>query len=105
MKLKITIILILLIALTGCASFKSGPKKLPRCSGQNIRMLNQGKWNWNNNSTFLHNTAIKPITTPIILNTQENEAPKAHVELPAPPVNTINHQTPSYTNAEITHEK
>ncbi|OPB31774.1 conjugal transfer protein TraJ [Bartonella sp. AR 15-3] len=103
MKLKITIILILLIALTGCASFKNGPKKLPRCNGQNTRMLNQGKWN--NNNTFLHNMAIKPITTPVILNTQENEAPEAHVALPTLPGNTINPQTPSYKNAEITHEK
>ncbi|MDD9333004.1 MAG: hypothetical protein PV354_04895, partial [Bartonella sp.] len=104
MKLKITIILILLVTLTGCTSLKSSARKLPRCNGQNARILNQGKWNLNHHN-ILHNTAVKPITTPIILNTQENEAPKAHIELPASSVDTIKHQTPSYKNAEITHEK
>nr|WP_100693951.1 conjugal transfer protein TraJ [Bartonella sp. 1-1C] len=104
MKLKITIILILLITLTSCASLKSGARKLPHCNGQNTRMLNQGKWNWNPHN-IIHNTAIKPITTPIILNTQENEAPKAHIGLPTSSADTINHQTPSYKNAEITYEK
>ncbi len=104
MQLKITIILILLITLTGCASLKSGTQKLPRCNGQNARMLNHGKWNWNHHN-IIHNTAIKPITTPIILNTQENEASKAHIGFPASSVDTINHQMPSYKNAEIIHEK
>ncbi|CBI75756.1 Type IV secretion system protein VirB7, 15 kDa Antigen [Bartonella clarridgeiae 73] len=108
MKLKITIILILVIALIGCASLKSGPQKLPRCNGQNVRVLNQGKWNkwsWDDQNVLQHNTAVKPVPRAIILNTLENEIPKAHVELNTPPVDSIKHQAPSYKNAEITDEK
>ncbi|AQX27877.1 MULTISPECIES: conjugal transfer protein TraJ [unclassified Bartonella] len=108
MKLKITIILTFMIALTGCA-LKSGPPKLPRCNGQNVRVLNQGKWNkwsWSDENVLQHNnTAVKPVPTPIILNTLENEVPKAHVGLNTPPLDSINHQASSYKNAEITHEK
>ncbi|WP_273755196.1 type IV secretion system protein VirB7 [Bartonella sp. MM73XJBT.G] len=72
MKRKITFVMILTIALTGCASL-SGPKKPPRCNGKQTRALNKDKWNWENKNVVHSEKTGKPVRTPIILNTLESE--------------------------------
>ncbi len=96
--------MILTIALTGCASL-SGPKKPPRCNGKHTRALNQDKWDWNNNGFILQEKIIKPVTTPIILNTLESEKATADVRINTALLNPINHETPFEKTVEATREK
>ncbi|WP_413154777.1 type IV secretion system protein VirB7 [Bartonella sp. cb54] len=103
MKLKITVAAFCTIALTGCASL-SGPKKPPRCNGQNTRALNKDKWNWHNQDIILQEQNVKPITTPIILNTLESEKTTANVAFNTASSKSVNHEVPLKIT-EVAHEK
>ncbi|MET3560496.1 hypothetical protein ABID39_001197 [Bartonella japonica] len=107
MKRKITFFVILTIALSGvlasCASLQ-GPKKPPRCNGQHTRALNKDKWNWEGNGIILQEKTIRPVTTPIILNTLESEKAMADVRH-ATALNFLNHETLSHKVVEVSHEK
>lgn len=72
--------MILTIALTGCASL-SGPKKPPRCNGKQTRALNKDKWNWENKNVAHPEKSVKPVRTPIILNTLESEKVTANLTI------------------------
>ncbi|CAF26525.1 hypothetical protein [Bartonella quintana] len=104
MKRKITFFMILMIALTGCASL-SGPKKPPRCNGQYTRALNRDKWDWDNKNIIIQKKIVKPVTTPIILNTLESEKATADVTLHPASLDSINHEKFSDQNTEIAREK
>ncbi|GAA5107776.1 type IV secretion system protein VirB7 [Bartonella jaculi] len=104
MKRKISFFVILSIILTGCASL-SGPKKPPRCNGKQTRALNRDKWDWDNKNYILQEKIVKPITTPIILNTLESEKAKADVRLNTALLNSLNHKTLSDNSVEATREK
>ncbi len=92
--------MVLTIALTGCASL-SGPKKPPRCNGKHTRALNKDKWNWDNKNVVHPEKSVKPVTTPIILNTLESEKATANSALLKPVI----HEARSDKTVEITREK
>ncbi len=92
--------MVLTIALTGCASL-SGPKKPPRCNGKHTRALNKDKWNWDNKNVVHPEKSVKPVTTPIILNTLESEKATANSALLKP----IIHEAQSDKIVEVTREK
>ncbi len=96
--------MILTIALTGCASL-SGPKKPPRCNSKQIRALNKDKWDWENKGIILQEKIARPATTPIILNTLENEQATADVTLKATSLNSIKQERLSDKTLEVTREK
>ncbi|WP_317993703.1 type IV secretion system protein VirB7 [Bartonella gliris] len=104
MKRKVTVFVILMIALTGCASL-SGPKKPPRCNGKHTRALNRDKWDWDNKNIILQEKIVKPVTTPIILNTLESEKATADVRPHTTPLRSISHETLSDKTMEVTREK
>ncbi|AGF76304.1 hypothetical protein [Bartonella vinsonii] len=104
MKRKITFVMILMIALTGCA-FLNGPKKPPRCNGQHTRALNRDKWDWDNKNLILQEKIVKPVRTPIILNTLESEKATVNVTLKKASLNSINRETLSENTVEIAREK
>ncbi|MCZ2158930.1 type IV secretion system protein VirB7 [Bartonella sp. 220] len=103
MKRKITFFLILSMALTGCASL-SGPKKPPRCNGKQTRVLNRDKWDWDHRATQ-QEKIIKPVTTPIILNTLESEKATAVVTPHTASFNPINHKKLSEKTLEVVREQ
>ncbi|ENN94543.1 hypothetical protein [Bartonella vinsonii] len=103
MKRKIIFFLILTMALTGCASL-SGPKKPPRCNGKQTRVLNKDKWDWDNKNTG-QEKIVKPVTTPIILNTLESEKATAVVTPYTASFNPINHKTLSQKTLEVAREQ
>ncbi|VEJ45888.1 type IV secretion system protein VirB7 [Bartonella vinsonii] len=103
MKRKITFFLILTMALTGCASL-SGPKKPPRCNGKQTRVLNRDKWDWDNRTTR-QEKIVKPVTTPLILNTLESEKATAVVTPNTASFNAINHETLFDQTAEVAREQ
>ncbi|USP01387.1 type IV secretion system protein VirB7 [Bartonella taylorii] len=104
MKRKITFFVILTTVLTGCASL-SGPKKPPRCNGKHTRALNRDKWDWDNKNIILQEKIVKPVTTPIILNTLESEKATADVTPHTALLNPINHEALFDKTAEVTREK
>ncbi|GAB5038627.1 hypothetical protein BHOIPH601_06290 [Bartonella henselae] len=103
MKRKITFVMILIIALTGCASL-TGPKKPPRCNGKVTRALNRDKWDWDNKNLILQEKNVKPVRTPIILNTLENEKATATVTLKENSLNSITRETLPENTMEIARE-
>ncbi len=92
--------MVLTIALTGCASL-SGPKKPPRCNGKHTRALNKDKWNWDNQNVVHPEKSLKPVTTPIILNTLESEKATVNSALLKPVI----HEARSDKTVEVTREK
>ncbi|WP_156851085.1 type IV secretion system protein VirB7 [Bartonella refiksaydamii] len=104
MKRKLTFFVFLTIALTGCASL-NGPKKPPRCNGKHTRILNRDKWDWDNKNFILQEKIVRPVTTPVILNTLESEKATADVILKEAPLNPINHKTLFDKTVEATREK
>ncbi len=92
--------MVLTIALTGCASL-SGPKKPPRCNGKHTRALNKDKWNWDNKNIVYPEKSVKPVTTPIILNTLESEKVIANSALLKPVI----HEARSDKTVEVMREK
>ncbi|MBB4076862.1 hypothetical protein GGR08_001173 [Bartonella fuyuanensis] len=104
MKRKITFVMILAIALTGCASL-SGPKKPPRCNGKHTRALNRTKWNWDNQNIVLQEKTAKPVTTPIILNTLESEKATTNSTLNPALLKPVIHEATSDKTVETTREK
>ncbi|WP_375706019.1 type IV secretion system protein VirB7 [Bartonella sp. AA2SXKL] len=100
MKRKITFVMVLTIALTGCASL-SGPKKPPRCNGKHTRALNKDKWNWDNKNIVYPEKSVKPVTTPIILNTLESEKVTANSAL----LKSVIHEARSDKTVEVMREK
>ncbi len=92
--------MVLTIALTGCASL-SGPKKPPRCNGKHTRALNKDKWHWDNKNIVYPEKSVKPVTTPIILNTLESEKVTANSALLKP----IIHEARSDKTVEVMREK
>ncbi|WP_375614692.1 MULTISPECIES: type IV secretion system protein VirB7 [unclassified Bartonella] len=100
MKQKITFVMVLTMALTGCASL-SGPKKPPRCNGKHTRALNKDKWNWDNKNIVYPEKSVKPVTTPIILNTLESEKVTANSALLKPVI----HEARSDKTVEVMREK
>ncbi len=92
--------MVLTIALTGCASL-SGPKKPPRCNGKHTRALNKDKWNWDNKNIVQPEKSVKPITTPIILNTLESEKVTAN----SASLNPVIHEARSDKTVEVIREK
>ncbi|WP_212112792.1 type IV secretion system protein VirB7 [Bartonella queenslandensis] len=104
MKRKITFVMILTIALTGCASL-SGPKKPPRCNGKHTRVLNKDKWNWDNKNIVLQEKAVKPVTAPIILNTLDSEKETANLTLHPALLKPVIHEARSDKTVEVTREK
>ncbi|UNE53780.1 type IV secretion system protein VirB7 [Bartonella machadoae] len=103
MKRKITFFVILTMTLTGCASL-SGSKKPPRCNGKQTRVLNRDKWDWDDTNRQ-QGKMVKPITTPIILNTLESEQATADVTLQQASFNPLNHETHFDKTVEDTREK
>ncbi|WP_019221907.1 hypothetical protein [Bartonella senegalensis] len=103
MKRKIAFVMILMIALTGCASL-SGPKKPPRCNGKVTRALNRDKWDWDNKNLILQEKTVKPVRTPIILNTLESEKATANVTLKEASFNSITRETLSENPLEVARE-
>ncbi|WP_034987861.1 hypothetical protein [Bartonella florencae] len=104
MKREITFFMILTIVLSGCASL-SGPKEPPRCNGKHTRPLNKDKWYFYNKDVIFQEKNAKPLTTPIILNTLENEKATADVTLKAASLNSINQETFSDKTVEDRREK
>ncbi|WP_375642296.1 MULTISPECIES: type IV secretion system protein VirB7 [unclassified Bartonella] len=104
MKRKITFVMALTIALTGCASL-SGPKKPPRCNGKHTRALNKDKWNWDNKNVVHPEKSVKPVTTPIILNTLENEKAPANLALNTALLKPVIHEARSDKTVEVMREK
>lgn len=108
MKRKITFFVILTIALSGfltsCASLR-GPKKPPRCNGKQTRILNKDKWDWEGNGIILQGKTVRPVTTPIILNTLESEKAMADVRFNTTSLNFLNPETLSHKAVEVSHEK
>ncbi|WP_455478043.1 type IV secretion system protein VirB7 [Bartonella sp. B10] len=104
MKLRITVVAILVIALTGCASLR-GTKKPPRCNGRHTRILNQDKWDWNNKNVILQQKVIKPVATPVILNTLEHEKQTTGVAFNASSLNPVSHEKLSSKTTEAVREK
>ncbi|WP_175868938.1 type IV secretion system protein VirB7 [Bartonella gabonensis] len=104
MKQKITFVMILTIALSGCASL-SGPKKPPRCNGKHTRALNKDKWNWENKNVALLEKAVKPVTTPIILNTLESEKATGNLAIYPALLKPAIHEARSDKTVEVPHEK
>ncbi len=96
--------MILTIALTGCASL-SAPKKPPRCNGKHTRALNKDKWNWNNKNIVLQERSLKPVTTPIILNTLENEKATVNSTLNPASLKSTIHEAQADKTVEVTREK
>lgn len=103
MKQKITFVMILIIALTGCASL-SGPQKPPRCNGKITRALNRDKWNWDNKNLILQEKIVKPTRTPIILNTLESEKATANMMLKEAPLHSITRETLPENTMEVARE-
>ncbi|UTO28065.1 type IV secretion system protein VirB7 [Bartonella harrusi] len=103
MKRKIIFFVILAMTLTGCASL-SGPKKPPRCNGKQTRVLNKDKWDWNDQNRQ-QGKMVKPITTPIILNTLESEQATVDVTLQQASLNSIKQETLFDKTVEDTREK
>ncbi|WP_455481750.1 type IV secretion system protein VirB7 [Bartonella sp. B35(2025)] len=103
MKL-ITVVAIFMIVLTGCASL-SGTKKPPRCDGKHTRILNKDKWNWDNKNIVPQQKVIKPIVTPVILNTLENEKPKADVVFNTTSFSPVSYEALFSETAEVIREK
>ncbi|EJF78994.1 hypothetical protein [Bartonella doshiae] len=104
MKQKSIVIVILMIILTGCASL-NGPKKPPKCNGQHTRALNKDKWDWANKNVILPEKIIRPVTTPIILNTLESEKAAANTVLNTTSLNPVSHKTLSNKTVEVSREK
>ncbi len=96
--------MILTIALTGCASL-SGPKKPPRCNGKHTRALNKDKWDWNNKNIVLQEKAVKPVTSPIILNTLDSEKETANLTLHPALLKPVIHEAQFDKTVEVTREK
>lgn len=104
MKRKITFFVILTVALTGCFSLV-GPKKPPRCDGKYTRVLNKDKWDWNNTGAILQERSVRPVTTPVILNTSESEKSTINVTPKRAELSPIAQETPSSKTVEIAREK
>ncbi|WP_273758606.1 type IV secretion system protein VirB7 [Bartonella sp. AU55XJBT] len=104
MKRKLTFVMILTIALSGCASL-SGPKKPPRCNGKQTRALNKDKWNWDNKNVAHLEKAVHPVSTPIILNTLESEKATANLAIHPALLKPAIHKARSDKTVEVPHEK
>ncbi|WP_026088229.1 hypothetical protein [Bartonella rattaustraliani] len=108
MKRKITFFVIQTIVLTGiltgCASVR-GPKKPPRCDGQQTRALNKDKWDWEGKGILFQEKTLRPARTPLILNTLESERATPEMRLNTTPLNFLNHENLSHKTAEVAYEK
>ncbi|WP_142417012.1 type IV secretion system protein VirB7 [Bartonella massiliensis] len=104
MKRNITFVMIITIALSGCASL-SGPKKPPRCNGKQTRALNKDKWNWDNKNIAFPEKVEKSVTTPIILNTLESEKATANLAIHPALLKPIISEARSDKTVEVPREK
>ncbi len=96
--------MILTIALAGCASLSGSPKP-PRCNGKHTRALNKDKWNWENKNIVHPEKSVKPVTTPIILNTLESEKATVNSALNPTLLKPVIHEVRSDKTMEVTREK